>query len=227
MNKDEWVSYIEKLYGEYISYIKQLYLGTEDPVLDECTHWLLVRYNNELLWGHSAFVIPKDIEEHFMPDPLMISMIPPGDVYEYIFNSEGNLIEEKYSGEKISEVVPFIKVDWHYMAMPYFFPQFEEPTYDLRFFSPSAFNLYYIDRKGELTPRWFSYLPASTCVSDYLETDDGVWLTDMANALVLYFSKEGRIFWGLTPFALPLRICTDGEGSVWVSDPLCLEGSTF
>ena len=211
MNENEWQLYIEKIYKD-----------TEDTLgvaLWKPTHWLLVKYNDELLWAHSIFVKPKDSDEHFMPDPLMMIVIPPGDVYEYIFDSEGNLIESKYSGEKKSDVVPFINIDWHYMERPYFSSQFEEPTYDLRHCSPPAFRLYQDNEEVKMSPRWLSYLPLSTIVADYIEDEDSVFVVDMAKAMVIKMNKEGRIISCSLPFALPLRICPDGEGGIWVSDP--------
>ncbi len=84
--------------------------------------------------------------------------------------------------------------------------------------TPRAYDVYFKRDINLTTPEWFSNLPEDVFVADYHENDNGVWISDAANARVIFFYADRNTSIEFGDFVLPAALTCDGAGGVWIYD---------
>ncbi len=187
------------------------------------TRWFRVEYEGEAAWAHSAFVGTND---YIFNGPPYYNDDYPGattyfvELYDVLtFNGDGALrcIEVLgYDYHRLDSATPFNLED---RATPYYGETPGEPVYDLRRCTPQVYELYTKKERGAPVPDWYKNLPSTMMVCDYVVSDSGVWISDIAGGRVAFVDTGGEVKTDFVGLTLPVHLCSDGAGGVWVADP--------
>jgi len=223
MSEDEWEDYIVEKSQPMDEYEENLLRAYTQRKMA----WYRIEYNGEFAWAHAAFI------DTDAPNEIPVYHVIACDHCwnEAYYYDKDVKLERKVSGPEMEssvndKIVPFADInvvggyETESLIRQYFGLNPGEPAYDQRRCTPRAFKLHRAKELGETVPAWFDALSdAGVVIADYEETDDGVWIADMAGATVMFVDEKGKKLNGWDGFALPLYLTGDGDGGVWAADP--------